>query len=154
MKIHWKDSILSMMNIQVLAESASAPASLPSPAPAVDPSCNPDPASFCLPTPSHTPGPALALLLLLLLWHSCSFPSTCFCSSPSCLGCKYSGDWGDCDPFKMIKIKEQRLITGGTECQVQDDHLAVWSSVVMIPILPQFVIIVLVLHHYDHHDYL
>jgi len=31
--------------------------------------------------------------------------------------CKYSGEWGDCDPFKMIKIKEERLITGGATCQ-------------------------------------
>merc|ERR1719348_1906826 len=31
--------------------------------------------------------------------------------------CKYDGEWGDCDPFKMIKIKEERLITGGAECQ-------------------------------------
>merc|ERR1719392_268194 len=26
--------------------------------------------------------------------------------------CKYTGEWGDCDPFKMIKIKEERLLTG------------------------------------------
>merc|ERR1719376_1699944 len=31
--------------------------------------------------------------------------------------CKYDGEWGDCDPFKMIKIKEERLVTGGSECQ-------------------------------------
>jgi len=31
--------------------------------------------------------------------------------------CKYSGEWGDCDPFKMIKIKEERLLTGGAACQ-------------------------------------
>ena len=33
--------------------------------------------------------------------------------------CKYDGEWGDCDPFKMIKIKEERLISGGAECQVR-----------------------------------
>merc|ERR1719481_514027 len=32
-------------------------------------------------------------------------------------GCKYSGEWGDCDPFKMIKIKEERLVSGGASCQ-------------------------------------
>ena len=36
----------------------------------------------------------------------------------SSLACKYDGEWGDCDPFKMIKIKEERLVTGGSECQV------------------------------------
>ena len=40
------------------------------------------------------------------------------------LACKYDGEWGDCDPFKMIKIKEERLVTGGSECQVdlQQNH--------------------------------
>merc|ERR1719290_777882 len=32
--------------------------------------------------------------------------------------CKYQGEWGDCDPFKMIKIKEQRLMSGGSSCQM------------------------------------
>ena len=31
--------------------------------------------------------------------------------------CKYSGEWGDCDPFMMIKIKEERLLTGPATCQ-------------------------------------
>jgi len=31
--------------------------------------------------------------------------------------CKYDGEWGDCDPFKMIRIKEQRLISGGAACE-------------------------------------
>merc|ERR1719290_738991 len=30
--------------------------------------------------------------------------------------CKYTGEWGDCDPFKMIRIKEQRLISGSASC--------------------------------------
>lgn len=30
--------------------------------------------------------------------------------------CHYSGEWGDCDPFKMIRIKEERLISGGASC--------------------------------------
>jgi len=30
--------------------------------------------------------------------------------------CRYVGDWGDCDPFKMIRIKEERLVLGGSEC--------------------------------------
>jgi hypothetical protein len=30
--------------------------------------------------------------------------------------CQYSGEWGDCDPFKMIRIKEERLISGGASC--------------------------------------
>ena len=59
----------------------------------------------------------LLLLLVLVLLLLLMFPLP----PPCCPGCKYSGDWGDCDPFKMIKIKEQRLITGGTECQVQED---------------------------------
>merc|ERR1719347_1427407 len=25
-------------------------------------------------------------------------------------GCQYTGEWGDCDPFKMIRIKEERLV--------------------------------------------
>merc|ERR1719244_1301554 len=32
--------------------------------------------------------------------------------------CKYQGEWGDCDPFKMIKMKEQRLMSGGSSCQM------------------------------------
>jgi len=31
--------------------------------------------------------------------------------------CKYTGEWGDCDPFKMIKYKEMRLLTGGSHCE-------------------------------------
>ena len=31
--------------------------------------------------------------------------------------CRYSGEWGDCDPFKMIKIKEERLLTGPVTCE-------------------------------------
>merc|ERR1712126_179556 len=31
--------------------------------------------------------------------------------------CKYSGEWGDCDPFKMIRVKEQRLISGSATCE-------------------------------------
>ena len=31
--------------------------------------------------------------------------------------CKYSGEWGDCDPFMMIKIKEERLLTGPATCE-------------------------------------
>ena len=31
-------------------------------------------------------------------------------------GCKYMGEWGDCDPFKMIRIKEQKLVSGGASC--------------------------------------
>jgi len=31
--------------------------------------------------------------------------------------CKYTGEWGDCDPFQMIKIKEMKLLTGGSHCQ-------------------------------------
>merc|ERR1712215_172198 len=30
--------------------------------------------------------------------------------------CKYTGEWGDCDPFKMIRIKEERLISGSATC--------------------------------------
>jgi len=30
--------------------------------------------------------------------------------------CRYVGEWGDCDPFKMIRIKEERLVLGGSEC--------------------------------------
>ena len=30
--------------------------------------------------------------------------------------CQYSGEWGDCDPFKMIRMKEERLISGGASC--------------------------------------
>merc|ERR1711915_431286 len=29
---------------------------------------------------------------------------------------KYMGEWGDCDPFKMIRIKEQKLVSGGASC--------------------------------------
>merc|ERR1711942_372231 len=32
--------------------------------------------------------------------------------------CKYTGEWGDCDPFKMIRIKEERLISGSSSCQM------------------------------------
>ena len=97
------------MNTQVLAEPASHPAFLPSPA--QDPSCPPAPS----PTPAASPAPSTA--------SSCArapSPPHVSATFPRCSGCKYSGDWGDCDPFKMIKIKEQRLITGGTECQVQE----------------------------------
>merc|ERR1712029_1053443 len=31
--------------------------------------------------------------------------------------CKYSGEWGDCDPFKMIRVKEQVLISGSVVCE-------------------------------------
>ena len=31
--------------------------------------------------------------------------------------CKYTGEFGDCDPFKMIKIKEERLLTGPATCE-------------------------------------
>ena len=47
------------------------------------------------------------------------------------LACKYDGEWGDCDPFKMIKIKEERLVTGGSECQVdlqQNQKSFFWPS--------------------------
>ena len=44
----------------------------------------------------------------------------------STLACKYDGEWGDCDPFKMIKIKEERLITGGAECQVDFQELEIF----------------------------
>jgi len=30
--------------------------------------------------------------------------------------CKYIGEWGDCDPFKMVRLKEQRLISGSATC--------------------------------------
>jgi len=30
--------------------------------------------------------------------------------------CQYVGEWGDCDPFKMVRIKEERLIIGGSSC--------------------------------------
>ena len=99
-----------MTNIQVLAEPASAPAFLQSPA--QDPSCAP----FHTPAPSQTPAPSPASSRA-----RAPSPPDVSATSPCCPGCKYSGDWGDCDPFKMIKIKEQRLITGGTECQVQED---------------------------------
>merc|ERR1711970_273605 len=32
-------------------------------------------------------------------------------------GCQYVGEWGDCDPFKMIRIKEERLVLGDVNCQ-------------------------------------
>merc|ERR1711970_758617 len=31
-------------------------------------------------------------------------------------GCQYVGEWGDCDPFKMIRIKEERLVLGDSNC--------------------------------------
>merc|ERR1712033_63397 len=31
-------------------------------------------------------------------------------------GCQYVGDWGDCDPFKMIRVKEERLVLGDGNC--------------------------------------
>merc|ERR1712002_671589 len=31
-------------------------------------------------------------------------------------GCQYVGEWGDCDPFKMIRIKEERLVLGDANC--------------------------------------
>ena len=31
--------------------------------------------------------------------------------------CQYVGEWGDCDPFKMIQIKEERLVIGGVQCE-------------------------------------
>jgi predicted nucleic acid-binding Zn-ribbon protein len=31
--------------------------------------------------------------------------------------CHYIGEWGDCDPFRMIRIKEERLVYGPTHCQ-------------------------------------
>ena len=37
--------------------------------------------------------------------------------TPSVAECKYSGEFGDCDPFKMIKIKEERLLTGPASCE-------------------------------------
>ena len=46
----------------------------------------------------------------------------------STLACKYDGEWGDCDPFKMIKIKEERLITGGAECQVDFQELEIFLT--------------------------
>merc|ERR1712121_633990 len=30
--------------------------------------------------------------------------------------CKYDGEWQDCDPFKMVRIKELQLISGGSAC--------------------------------------
>jgi len=30
--------------------------------------------------------------------------------------CKYDGDWGDCDPFKMVRIKTLQLVSGGVAC--------------------------------------
>jgi len=30
--------------------------------------------------------------------------------------CQYVGDWGDCDPFKMIRVKEERLVIGSSSC--------------------------------------
>jgi len=30
--------------------------------------------------------------------------------------CKYDGEWGDCDPFKMVRIKELQLVSGGIAC--------------------------------------
>merc|ERR1719495_2853029 len=31
--------------------------------------------------------------------------------------CQYVGEWGDCDPFKMIRIKEERLVVGESHCE-------------------------------------
>ena len=33
--------------------------------------------------------------------------------------CQYVGDWGDCDPFKMIRVKEERLVIGGVQCEAR-----------------------------------
>ena len=103
------------MNTHVLAEPSSHPAFLPSPA--QDPSSPPTPS----PTPAATPSPCQAPAPSTASSRACApSPPHVSATFPRCSGCKYSGDWGDCDPFKMIKIKEQRLITGGTECQVQE----------------------------------
>ena len=31
--------------------------------------------------------------------------------------CRYLGDWGDCDPFKMVRVKEEKLISGSATCE-------------------------------------
>ena len=62
---------------------------------------------------------------LYRLYYICTFENV------STLACKYDGEWGDCDPFKMIKIKEERLVTGGSECQVdlqQNQKSFFWPS--------------------------